>query len=80
MTALMGIPVLGEWPPVIDWIAIVAICIGVYAVGGGPLPRLRRSLVSVRCSPKLGLEVERVAHVREVPKADAAHGLRRSVR
>jgi drug/metabolite transporter (DMT)-like permease len=52
MTALMGIPVLGEWPPVIDWIAIAAICIGVYAVGGGPLPRLgRRAFLACRNEP-----------------------------
>jgi drug/metabolite transporter (DMT)-like permease len=42
MTALMGIPILGEWPSVIDWIAIATISMGVYAVSGGPLPRLGR--------------------------------------
>jgi drug/metabolite transporter (DMT)-like permease len=42
MTALMGIPILGEWPSVVDWIAIATISIGVYAVSGGPLPRLGR--------------------------------------
>ena len=40
MTALMGIPILGEWPTVIDWVAIAVISIGVYAVSGGPLPRV----------------------------------------
>jgi drug/metabolite transporter (DMT)-like permease len=39
MTGLMGIPVLGEWPTAIDWVAIALISIGVYAVSGGPLPR-----------------------------------------
>ena len=38
MTALMGIPILGELPSAIDWIAIVVISIGVYIVSGGPLP------------------------------------------
>jgi hypothetical protein len=38
MTALMGIPILGELPLAIDWIAIVVISIGVYVVSGGPLP------------------------------------------
>jgi drug/metabolite transporter (DMT)-like permease len=38
MTALMGIPLLGEWPSPIDWVAITLISIGVYAVSGGPLP------------------------------------------
>jgi drug/metabolite transporter (DMT)-like permease len=38
MTALMAIPILGEWPSAIDWIAIALISIGVYVVSGGPLP------------------------------------------
>jgi drug/metabolite transporter (DMT)-like permease len=44
MTALIAIPVLGEWPKPIDWLAIAAISAGVYVVSGGPLPRppLRR--------------------------------------
>jgi drug/metabolite transporter (DMT)-like permease len=41
MTALMAIPILGEWPTTMDWIAISAISIGVYVVSGGPLPRRR---------------------------------------
>src|SRR5262245_65937281 len=43
MTAVIGIPILGEWPPAIDWLAIAMISIGVYAVSGGPLPTLERS-------------------------------------
>ena len=42
MTALMGFPILGEWPSVIDWIAIATISMGVYTVSDGPLPRLGR--------------------------------------
>lgn len=42
MTALLGIPVLGEWPSAIDWIAIAMISTGVYVVSGGPLPMLGR--------------------------------------
>jgi drug/metabolite transporter (DMT)-like permease len=38
VTALMGVPVLGEWPSAIDWVAIAAISVGVYVVSGGPLP------------------------------------------
>jgi drug/metabolite transporter (DMT)-like permease len=38
MTALFGIPVLGEWPAPVDWIAIFLISAGVYFVSGGPLP------------------------------------------
>jgi drug/metabolite transporter (DMT)-like permease len=41
MTALMAIPVLGEWPSTIDWMAIVLISMGVYVVSGGPLPAIR---------------------------------------
>ena len=39
MTAVMAIPVLGEWPSMMDWIAIISISLGVYVVSGGPLPR-----------------------------------------
>jgi drug/metabolite transporter (DMT)-like permease len=37
MTALMGIPILGELPSVTVWIAITVISFGVYVVSGGPL-------------------------------------------
>lgn len=37
-TGLLGIPVLGEWPSMIDWASIVVISVGVYLVSGGPLP------------------------------------------
>jgi drug/metabolite transporter (DMT)-like permease len=37
MTALLAIPVLGEWPSTIDSLAIALISIGVYAVSGVPL-------------------------------------------
>jgi drug/metabolite transporter (DMT)-like permease len=42
ITALLGIPILGEWPKPIDWMAISLISAGVYIVSGGPLPRLSR--------------------------------------
>ena len=42
MTALLGIPVLGEWPKPIDWMAIGLVSAGVYLVSGGPLRRLSR--------------------------------------
>ncbi|MBR1151111.1 DMT family transporter [Bradyrhizobium sp. JYMT SZCCT0428] len=41
LTAVMAIPVLGEWPTAIDWIAIAGISTGVYVVSGGPLPQRR---------------------------------------
>jgi drug/metabolite transporter (DMT)-like permease len=37
MTALFAIPVLGEWPTIVDWIAILLISVGVYFVSGGPV-------------------------------------------
>jgi drug/metabolite transporter (DMT)-like permease len=39
MTAVFGIPMLGEWPRAIDWAAILSISAGVYIVSGGPLPQ-----------------------------------------
>jgi drug/metabolite transporter (DMT)-like permease len=41
MTALLGIPVLGEWPSMLEWVAISIISAGVYIVSGGPRPRFR---------------------------------------
>jgi drug/metabolite transporter (DMT)-like permease len=40
-TALLAIPVLGEWPSAIDWMAIIVISTGVYILSGGPLPPAR---------------------------------------
>jgi len=42
MTAVLAIPILGEWPTPVDWIAIILISAGVYVVSGGPLPGRRR--------------------------------------
>jgi drug/metabolite transporter (DMT)-like permease len=42
-TALMAIPILGEWPSAFDCMAIALISIGVYGVSGGPLPGTYRS-------------------------------------
>lgn len=41
MTALMAIPILGEWPSAVDWAAITLISVGVYVVSGGPMSRWR---------------------------------------
>ncbi len=38
MTALLAIPILGEWPTAMDWMAITLISAGVYIVSGGPIP------------------------------------------
>ncbi len=48
MTALMAIPILGEWPSPVDWAAIALISVGVYVVSGGPMPRWRERLT--RCT------------------------------
>jgi drug/metabolite transporter (DMT)-like permease len=41
MTAVMAIPILGEWPRAVDWAAIATISVGVYIVSGGPMPQRR---------------------------------------
>ena len=41
LTAVLAIPILGEWPAAMDWIAIILISVGVYVVSGGPLPGRR---------------------------------------
>jgi drug/metabolite transporter (DMT)-like permease len=45
MTALAAIPLLGEWPAALDWIAILLISGGVYVASGGPLP-VRRGIAA----------------------------------
>lgn len=42
MTALLAIPILGEWPTALDWASIGLISAVVYVVSGGPLPAFRR--------------------------------------
>jgi drug/metabolite transporter (DMT)-like permease len=39
IAALMAIPVLGEWPTSLDWLAIGMITAGVYLASGAPVPR-----------------------------------------
>lgn len=41
LTALMAIPILGEWPTAVDWMAVVLISAGVYVSSGGPTPGWR---------------------------------------
>jgi drug/metabolite transporter (DMT)-like permease len=58
VTGLMAIPILGEWPVAIDWIAIVVISGGVYVVSGGPLPHWKgRPAASVGQLPVHGPRV-----------------------
>jgi len=37
LAAVMAIPLLGEWPSVPDWLAILLISAGVYLTSGGPM-------------------------------------------
>ena len=46
ITALLAIPILGEWPATTDWIAMLLISSGVYIASGAPLPARRSSRVS----------------------------------
>jgi drug/metabolite transporter (DMT)-like permease len=48
LSALLAIPLLGEWPSPTDWGAIVLISAGVYLAGGAPLPRLTRRVPGTR--------------------------------
>jgi drug/metabolite transporter (DMT)-like permease len=48
MTALMGIPILGELPSTVDWMAIALISVGVYVVSSGPIPQRRTPLAENR--------------------------------
>jgi drug/metabolite transporter (DMT)-like permease len=38
LSALLAIPLLGQWPNAADWVGIVLISTGVYLASGGPLP------------------------------------------
>ncbi|CAN5459731.1 DMT family transporter [soil metagenome] len=46
ITAILAIPVLGEWPAPSDWIAMLLISGGVYIASGAPLPVRRVGRVS----------------------------------
>ena len=46
MTAVLAIPILGEWPAIHDWVAVGLISAGVYIVSGGPTPRLTNNHVA----------------------------------
>jgi drug/metabolite transporter (DMT)-like permease len=52
ITALLAIPVLGEWPAMTDWIAMVLISVGVYIASGAPLPGRRGARVSPASGPR----------------------------
>ena len=47
ITAILAIPILGEWPATSDWIAMILISLGVYIASGGLLPARR-----VRLAPQ----------------------------
>jgi drug/metabolite transporter (DMT)-like permease len=43
LSAVLAIPLLGEWPTASGWVGIVLISAGVYLASGGPLPAMRRA-------------------------------------
>ena len=45
ITAILAIPVLGEWPATLDWVAMLMISAGVYIASGGPLPNRRKKRI-----------------------------------
>lgn len=46
LSAVLAIPLLGEWPTASGWVGIVLISAGVYLASGGPLPAMRRQASS----------------------------------
>ena len=40
LSALLAIPLLGEWPTASGWVGIILISAGVYLASGGPFPRV----------------------------------------
>lgn len=46
ITAILAIPILGEWPATRDWIAMLLISVGVYIASGARLPARRLGHVS----------------------------------
>jgi len=40
LSALLAVPLVGEWPNSTDWLGIILISAGVYLASGGPLPVL----------------------------------------
>ena len=47
ITAILAIPILGEWPASTDWIAMLLISGGVYVASGAPLPAVETTLNSM---------------------------------
>ncbi len=45
LSALLAIPLLGEWPSETDWAGILLISAGVYLANGAPLPRWSRRVI-----------------------------------
>jgi len=43
LSALLAVPLVGEWPTRADWFGIVLISVGVHLASGGPLPILMSS-------------------------------------
>ena len=58
MTALLAIPILGEWPSATDWMALLLISVGVYFVSGGPLPPWSREQTFTPWSTPMRMKAE----------------------
>jgi drug/metabolite transporter (DMT)-like permease len=52
LSALLAIPLLGEWPTASGWVGIALISAGVYLASGGPLPVMRRH-ATMRIDPRI---------------------------
>lgn len=48
LSAVLAIPLLGEWPTASGWVGIVLISAGVYLASEGPLPAIRHPSSSLR--------------------------------
>lgn len=48
LSAVLAIPLLGEWPTASGWVGIVLISAGVYLASGGPLPAILHPSSSLR--------------------------------
>jgi drug/metabolite transporter (DMT)-like permease len=53
ITAILAIPILGEWPATSDWIAMLLISGGVYIASGAPLPARRIERVRPACGTQV---------------------------
>jgi drug/metabolite transporter (DMT)-like permease len=63
LSALIAMPLLGEWPSLSDWVGIGLISSGVYLASGGPIS-LRRAGRQVKSTPEPRRRARKVRSVR----------------